>query len=81
MSKTLRDVVVAPVQPEHIVKEAYEAYMEGLKDALENAYKLAELLDFAEAKAKLDFAGETLEKLAGLPLLADEEDEDGEETA
>lgn len=62
---------VAPVQPdmpEHIIREAYTAYMEGLKHSLEDAYKLAELLSFAEAKEKLDFAGDTLEKLSRLPL-------------
>lgn len=68
---------VAPVQqdmPEHAAGDAYKAYMEGLRDSLEAAYKLAELRSFAEAGKKLDLAVETLEKLSRLPL----PDEEGE---
>ncbi|MDE7331244.1 MAG: hypothetical protein K2O16_03235 [Lachnospiraceae bacterium] len=69
------DPEVAPVQPdtpEHAPGEAHKAYMEKLRDSLEAAYKLAELLSFEEAGKKLDSAAETLEKLSQLPLASGE---------
>ena len=64
------NVEVAPEQPkmlDHLVKEAFSAYMDELHDQLDAVDRMAAGWQFDVAKIHLNRAGELLDKLAQLP--------------
>lgn len=65
-SENAEKTEVAPVQPEipgHKEKDAFNSYLEALKDELDNIYKMAGYRKFDEAKKHLDKVKECIDRL------------------